>query len=74
MTYPLPFIAKSLAANSGNATAINTFYASNTRLANYNDTGTVTPNHDTVYNQAFLDLSQASLDHGPSHMCSSSGA
>ena len=61
VTYPLPLIAKSLAAASANATAINTFYLSNDHLANYNDTGGVTPNHDTLYNQAFLDLSQVQL-------------
>lgn len=61
ISYPFPFIAKSLAANSGNATAINTFYSSNTQLGNYNLTGTVTPNSDTLYNQAFLDLSQVPL-------------
>ena len=58
VTYPLPFVAKSLAANSGNATKINTFFASNDHLSNASDVGTVTPNHDTLYNQAFLDLSQ----------------
>ena len=58
ITYPLPLIAKSLATASANGTAINTFHLSNDHLANYNDTGGVTPNHDTLYNQAFLDLSQ----------------
>lgn len=58
VTYPLPLIAKSVAAATANGTAVNSFFLSNDHLSNYNDTGGVTPNHDTLYNQAFLDLSQ----------------
>ena len=60
-TYGIPLYSKSLAGSSANGTQINSFYASNDHLANYNDTGGVTPNHDTLYNLAFLDLSQVAL-------------
>lgn len=61
VTYAIPLYSKSLAGNSANGTQINSFYSSNDHLANYNDTGGVTPNHDTLYNLAFLDLSQVKL-------------
>ncbi len=59
-TEPLPLVAKLLAAGSANGTASNSFYATSNHLYNYNDTTVNSPNHDTLYSQAFLDLSQAS--------------
>ena len=59
-TFPLPLVAKTLALGSANGTAVNTFYLRSNRLANSNDTGVVAPNHDTIYSQAWLDLSQVS--------------
>lgn len=58
LTYLLPLIAKSLAANSGNATAITASFARNEQLQNYPSTGTITPNQDT---HSFLDFVQASF-------------
>lgn len=43
---------------SANGTAVNTFYFRNNRLATSNDTNVAAPNHDTLYSQAWLDLSQ----------------
>lgn len=57
-SFPIPFVAKTLALGSANGTAVNTFYQRSNRLANSNDTTVVAPNHDTIYDQAWLDLSQ----------------
>ena len=51
-------MAKTLALGSANGTAVNTFYLRSNRLATSNDTAVVAPNHDTIYSQAWLDLSQ----------------
>lgn len=58
VTFPLPVLAKSLAGGSANATVINAFYTARLRLFTYTDTLVVTPNSDTLYISAFLDLSQ----------------
>ena len=57
-TFPVPLVAKTLALGSANGTAVNTFFLRSGRLANSNDTAVVAPNHDTIYSQAWLDLSQ----------------
>lgn len=57
-TYPLPIVAKTLAVGSANGSAVNTFYARSNHLSTSNDTSVVAPNHDTIYSQSWLDLSQ----------------
>ena len=57
-SFPIPFVAKTLALGSANGTAVNTFYLRSNRLATSNDTAVVAPNHDTIYSQGWLDLSQ----------------
>ena len=59
-SYPLPVLAKTLASVSANGTAINTFYSKSNHLAVPSD-NSLTPNHDTIYSQAWLDLSQVTL-------------
>ncbi|KAL0038112.1 hypothetical protein WJX79_003329 [Trebouxia sp. C0005] len=57
ISYPLPVLAKSLASVSLNGTAINTFSSRSNHLSVPSDNG-LTPNHDTIYTQGWLDLSQ----------------
>ena len=62
-TYPFPIVAKTLAVGTANGTAVNTFYLRSDHLATSNDTSVVAPNHDTIYSQAWLDLSQVRTRH-----------
>ncbi|KAK9828758.1 hypothetical protein WJX72_001942 [[Myrmecia] bisecta] len=62
-TWPLPILAKSYASVTANGTKINTYNLRATALSNVSSgatapAGGVTPNHDTLYSQAILDLSQ----------------
>lgn len=57
-SFPFPAVAKTLAADTGNATAVNTFYSSMGYLATPNDTDVPAPSRDLVTSNAFLDLSQ----------------
>ncbi|DBA92269.1 TPA: hypothetical protein ACH3X2_003703 [Trebouxia sp. C0005] len=56
-SYPLPVLAHTVASLSGNGTAVNTFYSKSNHLSVPAD-NSLTPNHDTIYSQAELDLSQ----------------
>ena len=56
-SYPLPVLAKTVASVSANGTAINTFHSKSNHLTIPAD-NSLTPNHDTIYSQAWLDLSQ----------------
>ena len=62
-SYPLPVLTKSLARVSLNGTAINTLSSRSNHLSIPSDNG-LTPNHDTIYTQGWLDLSQVM-----SHLC-----
>ncbi|KAA6420889.1 MAG: hypothetical protein FRX49_09030 [Trebouxia sp. A1-2] len=64
-SYPLPVLAHTVASLSGNGTAVNTFYSKSNHLSVPAD-NSLTPNHDTIYSQAELDLSQVM---GMSYMC-----
>ena len=57
-SFPFPAVAKTLAADTGNATAVNTFYSSMGYLATPNGTDVPAPSRDLVTSNAFLDLSQ----------------
>ncbi|KAK9796634.1 hypothetical protein WJX73_004944 [Symbiochloris irregularis] len=62
-SWPLPILAKTYASVTGNGTKVNVYNQRATALANVSSgatapAGGVTPNHDTLYAQAVLDLSQ----------------
>ncbi len=59
-SYPLPVLAHTVASLSGNGTAVNTFYSKSNHLSVPAD-NSLTPNHDTIYSQAELDLSQVMI-------------
>jgi len=59
-SYPLPIIAKLFTGSTLNGTLVNAFNLRQTVLSNYT-TAIAGPNHDTLYTQAWLDLSQVGL-------------
>ncbi|DBB11917.1 hypothetical protein WJX82_007641 [Trebouxia sp. C0006] len=56
-SYPFPIIAKLFTGSTLNGTLVNAFNLRQTVLSNYT-TAIAGPNHDTLYTQAWLDLSQ----------------
>ena len=65
-SWPLPILAKTYSSVSGNGTKINRYNQRAVALANVSSgatapAGGVTPNHDTLYAQAILDLSQVAV-------------
>ena len=54
----MPTMAKVLAGESANATAANTLQTSMTYLVTPNQVNISAPNHDYLYKNAFLDLTQ----------------